>query len=85
VHLSDVKNVPREKATNEDRTFPGEGIMPLTHIVTSLTRRGYMGAFSVEILGECQRADPLKVAKESYRCAHKLLGTSGPSHRKLAL
>jgi sugar phosphate isomerase/epimerase len=83
VHLSDVKNVPREKATVADRTFPGEGVMPLTYIVSTLLRRGYLGPFSVEIMGECQRRECLETAEEAFRCVRKLLGTSGPSHRKL--
>jgi len=83
VHLSDVKNVPREKATMADRTFPGEGVMPLTHIISTIVRRGYQGPFSVEIMGECQHRECLETAEEAFRCARKLLGTSGPSHRKL--
>jgi sugar phosphate isomerase/epimerase len=83
VHLSDVKNVPREKATVADRTFPGEGVMPLTYIVSTLVRRGYQGPFSVEIMGECQRRECLETAEEAFRTARKLLCTSGPSHRKL--
>lgn len=83
VHLSDVKNVPREKAAITDRTFPGEGVMPLTHIISTIVRRGYQGPFSVEIMGECQQRECLETAEEAFRSARKLLGTSGPSHRKL--
>jgi 2-keto-myo-inositol isomerase len=85
VHLSDVKNVPREMATTADRTFPGEGVMPLTHIISTLVRRGYLGPFSVEIMGECQRRECLETAEAAFRSARKLLGTSGPSHRKLPI
>ena len=83
VHLSDVKNVPREKAAITDRTFPGEGVMPLTHIISTIVRRGYQGPFSVEIMGECQRRECLETAEEAFRTARRLLGTSGPSHRKV--
>jgi sugar phosphate isomerase/epimerase len=83
VHLSDVKNVPRQKATIADRTFPGEGVMPLTHIISTIFRRGYQGPFSVEIMGECQQQECLETAEEAFRSARKLLSTSGPSHRKL--
>ena len=82
VHLADVKNVPREKAQSHDRTLPGEGIMPLTHIVSNITRHGYMGMFSVEVVGDCQRQDCFKVAEDAFRVARRLLGTSGSSHRK---
>jgi sugar phosphate isomerase/epimerase len=83
IHLSDVKNVPRDMATPADRTFPGEGVMPLTHIISTLIRRGYLGPFSVEVMGECQRREALETAEAAFRSARKLLGTSGPSHRKL--
>ena len=83
IHLSDVKNVPREMATPADRTFPGEGVMPLTHIISTLIRRGYLGPFSVEIMGDCQRSEAQETAEAAFRAARKLLGTSGPSHRKL--
>ena len=82
VHLADVKNVPREKATSRDRTLPGEGVMPLTHIISNITRRGYLGPFSVEVIGDCQRQDCFKMAEDAFRAARKLLGTSGSSHRK---
>lgn len=83
VHLTDVRNVRREEAQPEDRTFPGRGIMPLTHVVSTLGHRGYTGLFSVEVEGECREQDARRTAEEAYRSARKLLGTSGPSHRKL--
>lgn len=73
VHLNDVKRVDREKATDRDRTYPGEGIMPLTHILTSIASTGYEGMYDVEIFGECQEQDREKVAKTSADTARKAL------------
>ena len=52
VHLNDVNNVPRRKATDQDRTHPGQGIMPLTHILSTIRNTGYDGFYDVELLGE---------------------------------
>jgi sugar phosphate isomerase/epimerase len=82
VHLADVGSIEREKATDADRTFPGEGVMPMTYIISTLSRRGYDGFFAVEVLGECRRQPCASTAAKAYGSARRLLGTSGPSHRK---
>jgi len=84
VHLCDVRNVPRESATRADCTFPGEGVMPLTHIVSTLARRGYSGMFNVVVPPVSRRAGRLATARRAYSAARKVLSTSGPSHRKIA-
>jgi sugar phosphate isomerase/epimerase len=80
VHLSDVKNIPREKATITDRILPGHGVIPLTHIISTLVRRGYRGPFLLDIIGESQSGQCQDAVKEACRSVNKLLGTSGPSH-----
>jgi sugar phosphate isomerase/epimerase len=62
VHLNDVNEVPRDEAVDTDRTYPGEGVMPLEEILGGLIRNGFQGPFSVEIFGECQQQDPDQVA-----------------------
>ena len=39
--------------------------MPLTHIISTIVRRGYLGPFSVEIMGECQRRECLEDGRGS--------------------
>jgi sugar phosphate isomerase/epimerase len=73
VHLNDVKNVPREQSTDRDRTYPGQGIMPLTHILSTIRSIGYDGFYDVEIFGECQEQDPKEVAAEALSSARKAL------------
>ncbi len=84
VHVTDVKTVHRYQAVETDRSVPGTGVMPLTHIVSALSRRGYGGMFSVEICGAVQEDNCAFIAADSYRATRRLLGTSGPSHRKVA-
>jgi len=73
VHLNDVKDVPRERAVDADRTFPGEGVMPLRDILRALIRAGFEGPLSVEIFGEAQQQDPDEVSARAYRSAAALL------------
>jgi len=75
VHLNDVKDVPRDRAVDADRTYPGEGIMPLGQIVGGLVRGGFRGPFSVEIFGEVQEQEP-GVCKRAYRAARNVVGAA---------
>jgi len=73
VHLNDVKRVEWSQATDQDRTYPGEGVMPLTQILGTLIGEGYTGPLSVEIFGECQRQDPREVAVKAFKSASKVV------------
>lgn len=84
VHVTDVNTVHRLEAEETNRSVPGTGVMPLTHIISALSRRGYTGMFSVEICGDIVTAPAAQVAADAYRATRRLLGTSGPSHRKIA-
>lgn len=74
IHLNDVKDVPREKAVDKDRTYPGEGVMPLNKILSGLLENGFRGPFSVEIFGEVQEQDPDAVSLHAYQSAAKVIG-----------
>jgi 2-keto-myo-inositol isomerase len=73
VHLNDVKDAPREKAGDADRTYPGEGVIPLVDILRKLSANGFSGPLSVEIFGEVQKQDPGEVARRAYHSAAKTL------------
>lgn len=73
VHLNDVNDVPRQKARDADRTYPGDGVMPLADICGALVRNGFAGPFSVEIFGEAQQDDPDRVCGRAYRAAAQLV------------
>jgi 2-keto-myo-inositol isomerase len=73
VHLNDVKNVPREKAEDIDRTYPGEGIIPLKDTINRLLANGFTGLFSVEIFGEVQKRDPQEVCQHAFKSADRLI------------
>ena len=73
VHLNDAKDVPREQARDADRTFPGEGVMPLKEMLSGLLANGFAGPFSVEIFGEAQQQDPDVVSARAYTSAAEVL------------
>ncbi|MBJ6362353.1 sugar phosphate isomerase/epimerase family protein [Paenibacillus sp. GCM10012307] len=50
VHINDAKPVPVEEALDNDRLYPGEGVINLAAFVRSLAQIGYQGAVSQEIL-----------------------------------
>ncbi len=73
VHLNDCNDVPRDQAADADRTYPGEGVMPLPDMLGALIAAGFAGPFSVEIFGAVQEQDPDEVAAQAYRSAASLL------------
>ncbi len=73
VHLNDAKDVPREQAKDADRTYVGEGVLPLRQIVGALAENGFAGPFSVEIFGEAQQGDPTEVSARAFASAAALL------------
>ncbi len=73
VHLNDVKDVPRETARDTDRTYPGEGVIPLGETLSGLIESGFAGPFSVEIFGEVQGQDPDEVAARAFEAADRVV------------
>ena len=73
VHLNDANDVPRENATDKDRTYPGEGIIPLTEILRGLIQNGFRGPLSVEIFGDVQEQDPDEVSMRAYKTSVELI------------
>jgi sugar phosphate isomerase/epimerase len=50
VHINDAPNVPITEALDNDRLYPGEGVIDLVGFLKALKRIGYKGAVSQEIL-----------------------------------
>ena len=73
VHLNDVNDVPRASAVDADRTYPGEGVMPLKDILARLFGNGFAGPLSVEIFGQAQQQEPDQVSARAYKAATGVL------------
>lgn len=50
VHINDAKNVPVQEALDNDRVYPGEGVIDLKAFLDALRQIGYEGAVAQEIL-----------------------------------
>lgn len=64
-HLNDYPiDPPREKATDKDRIYPGDGIAPLKQLFRDLRAIGYPGPLSIELFNpEYYKQDPALVAR----------------------
>ncbi|TBL71540.1 sugar phosphate isomerase/epimerase family protein [Paenibacillus thalictri] len=49
-HINDAKAVPISEVLDNDRLYPGEGVIPLTDFLQGLQAIGYKGVISQEIL-----------------------------------
>jgi len=65
-HINDYPaDPPREKATDADRVFPGDGVAPLASILRDLRSIGFRGALSLELFNReyWKQDDGLTIAK----------------------
>jgi sugar phosphate isomerase/epimerase len=79
-HINDYPaDPPREKATDGDRVFPGDGVAPMTQILRDLRSIGFHGFLSLELFNKKYfQQDPLTVARTGLEkmkaCVGKALG-----------
>ncbi len=68
-HVNDYPGSPeREKQTDADRVYPGDGVAPLDLIFGSLRQIGFAGALSLELFNrDYWKQDPAVVAKTGLR------------------
>jgi 2-keto-myo-inositol isomerase len=64
-HMNDYPANPfREKATDADRVYPGDGVAPLAQILRDLKQIGFRGFLSLELFNKTYyQQDPLVVAR----------------------
>jgi sugar phosphate isomerase/epimerase len=64
-HLNDYPaQPPREKITDADRVYPGDGVAPLANILHDLRTIGFSGTLSLELFNpRYWQQDPLTVAR----------------------
>jgi len=75
-HFNDfVANIPREKQTDSDRVYPGDGAAPYKEIITDLYRAGGKKVFSLELFNKNYwEKDALEVAKTGLNKMKNLVG-----------
>ncbi len=75
-HLNDLPkdHPPREKLTDADRVYPGDGVMPLRQLLRDLRSVGYDGALSVELFNpHYYQQDPMFVARTALEKTQALI------------
>ena len=78
VHFQDVPKLPRELLDNASRDIPGDGVLPLKHILQALKKKGYTGPLSVELFyPRLQKGDPYEVAMEIRKKCDPILRQAG--------
>ncbi len=78
VHINGCEDHPREALTDAHRLYPGEGIIPIDTILSSLRARGYDSVFSIEIFRpEYWEQDPREVARAARVAAAAVLTRAG--------
>lgn len=77
VHVNDVEDLPVHSLTDACRLLPGEGVLPLARLLRSLREKGYVGAYSLEVMRPAYRQrDPLAYATDAFRCTQNVLCAS---------
>jgi len=74
-HFNDfVADIPREKQTDSDRVYPGDGAAPYSQIITDLYKAGGNKVFSLELFNKNYwEKDALEVAKTGLDKMKKLV------------
>ncbi|NMO94893.1 sugar phosphate isomerase/epimerase family protein [Paenibacillus lemnae] len=78
VHINDAKDVPVEQVLDNDRLYPGEGVIDLAGFLRGLHRIGYQGPVAQEILTPSQPEDsPEDLAARSKACFDQVFTAAG--------
>lgn len=82
MHFNDVPgDIPPSEQRDEHRLLPGDGVLPLVDVTTTLAQIGFGGPLSLEIFNQALwEQDPLEVAKEGVRRIHRILDDAGVAH-----
>ena len=49
LHMNDYPDIPNDKIRDEDRVYPGDGVAPISTILTTLFSNGFDGVLSLEL------------------------------------
>lgn len=78
LHLNGCEDRPKPELTDAHRLYPGEGVIPIDAILSSLRARGFDGMASVEIFRpEYWEQDPKLVARTARAKAADVLADAG--------
>ena len=62
-HMNDYPDIPKEKINDADRVYPGDGIAPVSKILSTVFSSGFDGVLSIELFNKTYwQQDPNLVA-----------------------
>ena len=77
LHMNDYPDLPREKLTDADRVYPGDGVAPLKELFRTLRSSGFRVDLSLELFNrDYWKDDPLKVARTGLEKMKAVVGAS---------
>jgi sugar phosphate isomerase/epimerase len=80
VHINDTSNVNVEEVLDNNRIYPGEGVIDLAGFLISLNRIGYKGVVAQEVLTPSAPADsPERLLQRSKEGFDKVFSAAGLS------
>lgn len=78
VHLSDARNIPVEDVLDNDRVYPGEGVIALTDFLKALQAKRYTGMVTQEILSITEpRESAEQLAERSGNAFRRVFSAAG--------
>lgn len=78
VHINDARDIAINKVLDNDRLYPGEGVIDLPAFLQSVRQTGYDGVVSQEILSpEPPNATSDELLKRSEQAFHKVFRQAG--------
>lgn len=78
VHLNDARDVPVGDALDNDRVYPGEGVIDLAGFLGALHTIGYTGAVTQEVLMPSPPAEPAETLLERSKAGfERVLAAAG--------
>lgn len=63
IHFNDAPKLPPDQIRDNERLFPGDGVIDLTGFLRALQAIGYTGGLSVEVFGAGKNMTPEEAAK----------------------
>ena len=76
LHVNDYPDLPREKLTDADRVYPGDGVAPLKELFRAFRSLGSRVHLSLELFNrDYWKDDPLKVARTGLAKMQAVAGT----------
>lgn len=75
-HINDYPDIPRDKITDADRVYPGDGIAPIAKVFQTVMASGFRGVVSLELFNrKYWELDPLENATVGLKKTKAALAT----------